>query len=1073
MNSNQVNTENSTIHGNQSIPNYGGCLNNILGSNNNNNVINNGNSIANIQTPQNSVEAFLKSVDVLFHSPDQALKKEANKFLFEFERKAESWDVAYIVLNKKGLSDEAYFNALQILKNKIRYDFGDYNTNPENIKSLLRFLLGQVENFKSQKHFLLLNFAKCISLSLVFTSSSFLQNLQNFIAVLSQPSQQAQQNRLLLLLIFEFLVETAFDSALVLDADQKENFRKNLVAISEGVFGFLCEMVKIVGESEGRDSGGEERNMRTFVKDHVLETVMGYLYLNLTGTSIFQKLTKDFLPLLDFIFKIDEQNSEKQCDIICSLLQLNFDNESFSELGKVIVGRILGFKEKLYKNIMNLDEEEAGFYVEVFSTLIRNNMENLVKENRKDLVQILVDLSKVCPGKKIMEVTEFFINFVEFLHDKGAGYEKIFVSYKVIFYQLIGNLIVKCIYPQSIFPALNSSKKKSVKDSEEYLEVSDFREETSNLLKFFAQNFGFFPFFSEILFPEFVKIAESLKKAPQNLEEWAKFEGILFVFSSICEFAKKDEDKIVGVFEIMLQVPRENVQVVRTITDVLEKKCVTFGRRDIVVKSLQYLTSCLSSPLTLKYASYCAQNLLLNNKETFISLKKDLYFLYSSTILPQILKTPKLFPILKGIVQVICSEVEATDVEKSIKNVSTDSQRYAKDNNSNDNNNTDINNDNNSSRNKSNSEISSVLIEILRPWVMDVTNAQKLIKESGAISPEQQQNLVQILEVLKEITKAAFGGLKAKNVSVMSEIFRELWPKFKTFLEHFGGDGDMAEELIQIIKMYMREMGGGFVEYMEEYCGCILGRYREYPTSSYLYGFEVLITVISNPSEQKTKEFLLSIFTEFCSITLTKYIKSTEDISIHVQLSADFFGLLYRLFKHAPFLIFESKEYDKIIKSSIEFLKTREIEVSKNIVIFLRSIVKFAENNTLKSLSSTDPSLYKVIENKLSFCVNSFIPPLAVEINKIILTAPPIILLENITELLYYMILYFPLSTLEQLKLIFAELGLDILTQKEKDEFLASIKKGTFDRELFENFTDVYVKRCRNRKMREEGREKE
>ena len=68
---------------------------------------------------ESGINAFLEAVNYLFHSSDKNLKVQANKFLVAFESKPESWDISYQVSLKDDLPDEAYYNALNILKNKI------------------------------------------------------------------------------------------------------------------------------------------------------------------------------------------------------------------------------------------------------------------------------------------------------------------------------------------------------------------------------------------------------------------------------------------------------------------------------------------------------------------------------------------------------------------------------------------------------------------------------------------------------------------------------------------------------------------------------------------------------------------------------------------------------------------------------------------------------------------------------------------------------------------------------------------------------------------------------------------
>ena len=91
------------------------------------------------QNQESGINSFLEAVICLFHSNDSELKKKANKFLIEFESKPESWDISYQILLKDNLSEEVYYNALNILKNKIKYDFANYIEKPGYIENLYLF----------------------------------------------------------------------------------------------------------------------------------------------------------------------------------------------------------------------------------------------------------------------------------------------------------------------------------------------------------------------------------------------------------------------------------------------------------------------------------------------------------------------------------------------------------------------------------------------------------------------------------------------------------------------------------------------------------------------------------------------------------------------------------------------------------------------------------------------------------------------------------------------------------------------------------------------------------------------
>ena len=127
---------------------------------------------------QFGVNEFLNAVNLLYHSEDKDKKINANKFLVDFETKPESWDISFQVLLKDNLSEEAYYNALTILKRKIKYDFGNFAENPEYIEKLLIFLKSNIDKFKKFKHYIIINYCECIGKAFLFTGNKFKLILQ-------------------------------------------------------------------------------------------------------------------------------------------------------------------------------------------------------------------------------------------------------------------------------------------------------------------------------------------------------------------------------------------------------------------------------------------------------------------------------------------------------------------------------------------------------------------------------------------------------------------------------------------------------------------------------------------------------------------------------------------------------------------------------------------------------------------------------------------------------------------------------------------------------------------------------
>ena len=110
----------------------------------------------------------------------------------------------------------------------------------------------------------------------------------------------------------------------------------------------------------------------------------------------------------------------------------------------------------------------------------------------------------------------------------------------------------------------------------------------------------------------------------------------------------------------------------------------------------------------------------------------------------------------------------------------------------------------------------------------------------------------------------------------------------------------------------MRGMKNVFFEnYLKIYLSKMITGYQLKPISSYMYSFEVIVdTYYSDP---KCHAILMETFEIFYELTL-KYLPNfgifyiiLESFEQNIDLAEDFFGLITRVIKVHPILIFESK----------------------------------------------------------------------------------------------------------------------------------------------------------------------
>ena len=980
---------------------------------------------------ESGINAFLEAVNYLFHSDNKDLKVKANKFLIEFESKPESWDISYQVLLKNNLPEEAYYNALNILKNKIKYDFGNYSENPQFIEKLLSFFLNNIDKFKTAKHYILINYCDCIGKSFLYTGDKFNEMLKKFTMKLS--GQNADLNGLIsLLLIFNFICETNYDKRMVIDDTSKQIFNDNIIAITGDVFQFLMFMINKLNTVQ-------DKNLKNFISNQILETINNYLYIEF-DQSVLLKFNKEYLPIIDFIFQIDEENLDKHSEIICNLLSFPLQEDNMRNLAETIFSKIFKFKDILYKSMESIDDEQVSFYIDVFTSMIGNNIDELIEQKRFDFFQILVDLTKKCPANKITIITEFFYYLNKALCDDDK-YGKDFAmnNFKNMFIQLILNFICLTKFDDEIFEKLNISKTKALKNDDEYNTIIDFREEAKNFLGDMADRYGFNFIFDDILFPEFKKVVEKIKENQNNITYWSKMENLLYIFSCICKYLNtkdKNFENVKIIFFTMFDIPKKFIQIIRTVSDIIDNcsnSSIFTDDKELLLKGFQYLIEGLNNNIVIKYCSVSAKNLLEQNRETMSELRDKLVIYYDDKLKNGILNNDKYLYILEGIISVITFSKK----EK---------------------------------QNDDYNKIKACLVEILKQWVIFIRQAKNVLEKNNSLSPEEYEKINELLIILKSISGSAIDNLLESHKKIMYEILLELYPIIIYILQKLSTNKNIVENSIQLIKVYMRGLVDNFITFLPEYVNCIINGYKLSPISSYLYGFEILITVYPNRKEKEIQNILNNTFNELCKITFNNYIKNKNDLDIYVQIGEDFYGMLYRTMKQSPRIIFESQILEDLINISLNYLTTTQIQIAKNIIIFFRYFIMFQKSKGFDKLCKEDQTLAENCKKINQDQLNKFSANLCQKILLIYISNSSIKqIIEEINELFEQFISCQKVLVIQGMNTYLKDCPNDILTNKEKKQFLELINECSNKKEEFNEFIENFINRCINKQIRSRG----
>lgn len=291
-----------------------------------------------------SLENFKLAVHLLYKSTNPEIKRKGDQYLFQFEKSNEAWDISIAVLNSPDLEEEAYFNASQIIKKKLRFDFGNYCENQTIIENLATFFIDKIIQFKNHQYYLISNLCGCFALFTIFSH----QMLPDIIkVVVNKLNNQDIRDLNSLLLIFSYLAENANDSDIVIDENYRISNDKLLNSISNDVIVFIDYLIKIMASSKEnliKTNPLMSSFFRLMNKD-VIDCFKNWIEFGFSSHSL-TKLTSDYSTVLEFIFQIDPENMETYSECICLLLRLPLQDDQMQGLTIAILNKVIAFKDR-------------------------------------------------------------------------------------------------------------------------------------------------------------------------------------------------------------------------------------------------------------------------------------------------------------------------------------------------------------------------------------------------------------------------------------------------------------------------------------------------------------------------------------------------------------------------------------------------------------------------------------------------------------------------------------------------------------------------------------------------------
>ena len=444
----------------------------------------------------------------------------------------------------------------------------------------------------------------------------------------------------------------------------------------------------------------------------------------------------------------------------------------------------------------------------------------------------------------------------------------------------------------------------------------------------------------------------------------------------------------------------------------------------MVFKAFNYLIDRLEKPLVQRCCSVSSKSLLVHNKSILAQKKQDLVNLYNTKIREQVLLNEKYIAIQEGIIEVVC---------------------YS------------------SAENYNKETIRQNLVEMMKTWIAYLNEVEKKIttQNPANLSSQEIDIIGKLTGVLKSFARGFYEGLDSINISIMGEIFKEIWPKLKIIINAFSTNVDIIENIIQFTKHFMRGMKDDFKVYLEDYIKCLIEGYKISPISSYLYGFEVLVTVFYKDSSVRT--IINNLFNEFCQITFDNYLTSLTDVKVGSELGEDFFGMINRLIKLSPFVLLDSPQFEKIIKLCVDSIGIKEMEIEKTILVFLHKILNYKNSGIL---TDAPPDVAEIYQRNIVLLVEKYSDEIVKRVLTDIYSVPPAVIIDFLKDLIFKFIELSSDSAVKGFSKHLAALPSDCLTKKEKEQFLDCVRN--FKEDKMDSIIDKLISRCQNKHIRDQ-----
>jgi transportin-3 len=834
-----------------------------------------------------TAEQCVQALQALYSSPDQAMQKQADAWLCQFQQSPAAWQVCDQILSHADTPVQFRFFAAQTMRTKVQFDF--YELPSDSYANLRDTLLSHVDKFRAPE-------CQPIQTQLAMAVADLAIQLDqawpDVVETVFQRFGQNAESWTSLLEVLRMLPEENQNHKLMTDTAKRYNTRDRFSMEAPKVFQFCLTL-------QCPSAGAKKK---------VLECFLAWIKFAPVKPEVMAQ--NPMLPeLFEFITQGGEL-AETATDIIIEILRMsNRDLQQFQPVIQVIFSHLSKLFSK-FEALMRQGPEHAcevdcdgllqicRIYVETAECLVEKIMEQCTNPEVITVLQVICQCTDL-PAQEISSIPLEFWHRLAFEVCRHPERDAQIDQFQSVYVQLLGVCIRRC----SMAP-----------NQDPFMADDDITAYRARLLSLVEDCL-------EVLTPNsgMEHVLQSLQKEHQS--GVSVQEAHFYVLTVVVPRAKVQDSSV--LWQLIKSLPpliSQNIEqdtseaamlnfAKRTAIELLGNLCNWVKTRPDFLRSALEMISVLllsqappgSPPHILERTKQVQQSASMAFREICIG-GRNLLQDFASNLIQLYVQTMTL-PIRMHLF--IVEGVSTVAVEYPLRNAQQGDRTPE--------------------------IVKSNLEQLVTPLVTGLASE----RERPNVLSEILDRLTTIIQKIKVKDEDGSGVA----IAVGGLISNTFWPGIQETLRAHPGDAKVVEKSCRLLKHSMRCVPSLFKPNVSGVASTLIMNFQQHQHSSYLYSAEILANTYAEDPE--IVPVLTHLFHQLSTIGLQCLMVAKDQGQLEniTELVEDFYGMFDRYLRFAPTIVLEAPTLPPVLQLWHSVIFVQQKDAIEAIISFIESVL--------------------------------------------------------------------------------------------------------------------------------------